>query len=58
MLVSSHHLDEVARVADRMAVIHGGPSSAELDPHGAELEQAFFAMVYQADLAARAGSTP
>jgi ABC-2 type transport system ATP-binding protein len=55
VLVSSHHLDEVARVADRVAVIHGGRIVGELDPHGAELEQAFFAMVYQADLVARAG---
>jgi ABC-2 type transport system ATP-binding protein len=57
VLVSSHHLDEVARVADRVAVIHRGRIVGELDPRGAELEQAFFAMVYDADLAARAGST-
>lgn len=55
VLVSSHHLDEVARVADRVAVIHAGRILGELDPHGAELEQAFFAMVYQADLDSRCG---
>ncbi len=56
VLVSSHHLDEVARVADRVTVIHAGRIVGELDPHGTELERAFFAMVHQADLASGAGS--
>ena len=56
VLVSSHHLDEVARVADRVSVIHAGRMVGELDPSGAELEQRFFAMVYDADRAARARS--
>ena len=55
VLVSSHHLDEVARVADRITVIHAGRIVGELDPHGTELERAFFAMVHQADLATGAG---
>ncbi len=55
VLVSSHHLDEVARVADRITVIHAGRIIGELDPHGTELERAFFAMVHQADLATEAG---
>ena len=55
ILVSSHHLDEVARVADRITVIHAGRIVGELDPHGTELERAFFAMVHQADLATGAG---
>lgn len=59
VLVSSHHLDEVARTADRVSVIHAGVIVGELDPHGADLERAFFAMVYAADQAAQAaaGST-
>jgi len=55
VLVSSHHLDEVARVADRITVIHAGRIIGELDPHGIELERAFFAMVNQADFATEAG---
>ncbi|QIK71649.1 ABC transporter ATP-binding protein [Propioniciclava coleopterorum] len=45
VLVSSHHLDEVARVADRVLVMNAGRLVGALDPHGAELERAFFAMV-------------
>lgn len=52
-LVSSHHLDEVARIADRVSVIHAGTIVGELDPHGADLERAFFAMAHAADEAAR-----
>jgi ABC-2 type transport system ATP-binding protein len=52
-LVSSHHLDEVARIADRVSIIHAGTIVGELDPHGVDLERAFFAMVHAADEAAR-----
>jgi ABC-2 type transport system ATP-binding protein len=52
-LVSSHHLDEVARIADRVSVLHAGAVVGELDPHGVDLERAFFAMVHAADQAAR-----
>jgi ABC-2 type transport system ATP-binding protein len=52
VLVSSHHLDEVARIADRVSVIHAGAIVGELDPHGVDLERAFFAMVHAADRAA------
>lgn len=48
-LVSSHHLDEVARVADRIVVINAGRLIGELDPHGSELERAFFETVRRDD---------
>ncbi|WP_277211078.1 ABC transporter ATP-binding protein [Isoptericola croceus] len=51
VLVSSHHLDEVARVADRVVVVHGGRSVGELAP-GPEMERRFFARVLEADVAA------
>lgn len=51
VLLSSHHLDEMARVADRVSVLHHGMIVGELDPHGIDLERAFFAMVYETDLA-------
>lgn len=46
VLVSSHHLDEVARIADRITVIHRGRAIGHLDPDGADLERQFFDMVY------------
>lgn len=49
VLVSSHHLDEVARVADEIVVLHGGRDVGRLVPGGADLEQRFFAMVLDAD---------
>ena len=45
-LVSSHHLDEVARVADRITVIHRGRIIGGLDPGGIDLERRFFELVY------------
>ncbi len=49
VLVSSHHLDEVARMADRITVIHRGRAIGALPPRGVDLEQQFFTMVYDAD---------
>lgn len=49
VLVSSHHLDEVARVADEIVVLHGGRDVGRLEPGGTDLEQRFFAMVLEAD---------
>lgn len=45
ILVSSHHLDEVARVADRISVINAGRLIGTLDPGGIDIERAFFALV-------------
>lgn len=49
VLVSSHHLDEVARTADRITVIHRGRAIGSLPPRGVDLERQFFAMVYAAE---------
>ena len=51
VLVSSHHLDEVARIADRMVVVAEGRVVGSLDPAGTDLERAFFAMVLDDALA-------
>jgi ABC-2 type transport system ATP-binding protein len=57
VLVSSHHLDELARIADRITVLHRGRLVGNLDPAGVDLEKRFFDLVYEADLDAerRAG---
>ena len=51
ILVSSHHLDEVARMADHVSVLHRGRMVGELDPHGADLERMFFEMILAVDTA-------
>ena len=49
ILVSSHHLDEVARVADRISVINAGRLIGTLDPHGVDIERSFFDLVHSDD---------
>jgi ABC-2 type transport system ATP-binding protein len=49
ILVSSHHLDEVARIADEIVVLHAGRDVGRLEPGGTDLEQRFFAMVLAAN---------
>jgi len=49
VLVSSHHLDEVARIADRITIINDGRAIGTLDPSGTDLERAFFAAVHDDD---------
>ncbi|THV29005.1 ABC transporter ATP-binding protein [Glycomyces paridis] len=49
VLVSSHHLDEVARVADRISVMNRGRIIGALEPAEAELERAFFELVLADD---------
>jgi ABC-2 type transport system ATP-binding protein len=46
ILVSSHHLDEVARVADRISVLNAGRIIGRLEPEAMDLERRFFAMIY------------
>ncbi|MEX1079780.1 MAG: ABC transporter ATP-binding protein [Homoserinimonas sp.] len=49
VLVSSHHLDEVARVADRIVVMNAGRLIGKLDPGTPEIERAFFEIVRRDD---------
>ncbi|WP_438853795.1 ABC transporter ATP-binding protein [Agromyces sp. M3QZ16-3] len=56
ILVSSHHLDEVARVADRITVVNDGRVIGSLDPAGFDLERAFFALVHGDDETRRAAA--
>lgn len=53
ILVSSHHFDQVARVADRVSVIHRGAVVGTLDPASPDLEQRFFDLVHEADRSMR-----
>jgi ABC-2 type transport system ATP-binding protein len=46
VLVSSHHLDEVARVADRISVLNAGRLIGSLPPDAMDLERRFFDMIY------------
>ncbi|MEO5919836.1 MAG: ABC transporter ATP-binding protein [Pseudolysinimonas sp.] len=49
VLVSSHHLDEVARIADRIVVMNAGRLIGDLDPDIPEIERAFFEAVRRDD---------
>jgi len=49
VLVSSHHLDEVARIADRISVMNNGRIIGTLDPGTIDLERAFFSLVRSDD---------
>lgn len=49
ILVSSHHLDEVARVATRITVINAGLVVGTLDPLETDIERAFFRLVHDDD---------
>ena len=49
VLLSSHHLDEMARLADAISVLHRGRIIGTLDPHGVDLERRFFDMVLADD---------
>lgn len=42
ILVSSHHLDEVSRIADRVLLMNAGRFIGELDTSGSDLERTFF----------------
>lgn len=46
ILVSSHHLDEVARIATRITVINNGRIIGKLEPGAPEIERTFFNLVH------------
>ncbi len=50
VLVSSHHLDEVARIADRISVMNNGRLIGTLNPGGVDLERAFFTLIHADDV--------
>lgn len=50
VLVSSHHLDEVARIADRVTVVDAGRIIGSLDPNGVDLERQFFTLVHDSQV--------
>ena len=49
VLVSSHHLDEMARIANHISVMHRGRIVGTLDPTGVDLERTFFDLVLAVD---------
>ena len=49
ILVSSHYLDEVARIADRALLMNKGRMIGALDTTGSDLERTFFERVRQDD---------
>ena len=49
VLVSSHHLDEMARIANHISVMHRGRIVGALDPAGVDLERTFFDLVLSVD---------
>jgi len=53
ILISSHHLDELARIADRISVLHRGSLVGSIDPGGIDLERRFFDLVHAAELQMR-----
>jgi ABC-2 type transport system ATP-binding protein len=55
VLVSSHHLDEVSRIAHLITVVHAGQVIGTLEPGQVDLERRFFEAVRAWDEAARAG---
>lgn len=56
VLISSHHLDEVARIADAITVMNAGRIIGHLDPRDDDLERAFFQKVlHDDDARSRAG---
>jgi len=50
VLVSSHHLDQLARVAHRITMLHRGRVVGSLDPLGTDIESQFFETVYRVDV--------
>lgn len=49
ILVSSHHLDEVARIADRVLMMNAGRLIGQLNTTGTDLERVFFECIREDD---------
>ncbi|WP_319020897.1 ABC transporter ATP-binding protein [Brevibacterium sp. FME37] len=49
VLISSHHLDEVVRIADRVLLMNAGRLIGELDAAGYDLERVFFERIRRDD---------
>ena len=49
VLVSSHHLDEMARIADHLHVMHRGELVGRLEPHGVDMQRSFFNLILSID---------
>lgn len=58
VLVSSHHLDEVARIADRVLLMNAGRLIGGLDTAGPDLERAFFSRLRADDESRTSEETP
>lgn len=56
VLVTSHHFDEIARMAGQVDVMHHGRIRETIDPGGTDLERAFFDVVLAAEREHRRGS--
>jgi ABC-2 type transport system ATP-binding protein len=56
ILVSSHHLDEVSRIADVITVLNRGRVIGTLPAGGSELERAFFEIIRADDVATGAAA--
>ena len=55
VVVSSHHLDEMARIANHISVMHRGRIVGTLDATGLDLERTFFDLVLCVDEAGQDG---
>ena len=58
MFISSHHLDELARLADQITLLHRGTIVGDLDTDGHDLEKAFFETILRADQARQRRELP
>lgn len=56
VLVTSHHFDEIARIAAQVDVLHHGRILTTIDPDGADLERTFFDAVLAAERERQRGS--
>ncbi len=58
VFISSHHLDELARLADQITLLHRGTIVGDLDTDGHDLEKAFFETILRADQARQRRELP